>query len=56
MKVERMMFTILNWVPVIAMSPRMIIQLMAIGVNVISVNSMRPYEISRAKNMRKEEM
>ena len=42
MKVERMIVTMLNSTPNIAISPRMMTQLMPIGSSDISVSSIRP--------------
>ena len=56
MKVDRMMFTILNWTPSIPIIPVIITQLMAIGRKLSKASSSRPYESQRTKKIRNEDM
>ena len=55
MKVEMMTLTILNFKPNTAITPNMMNQLNAIGMNDNSASSRRPYDNSSAINTIKEE-
>ena len=56
MKVERMMFTMLNSIPRMPIIPMMSTQLSSIGRKLSMASSMRPKESHRTKKMRNEEM
>ena len=56
MKVERMMFTMLNSTPRMPIIPMMRTQLSSIGRKLSMASSMRPKDSHRTKKMRNEEM
>ena len=56
MKVERIILIMLNSRPRIPIRPKIMVQLISIGRKLIRVNSIRPYEINRARNIRNEEI